>query len=77
VCVVQVTNTTPTGIEIRVLTSTRNSGEGFDLRCYIRENVIVFLRENYPESLPVTRLQPAASAENTFRQDEGEFFKNT
>ncbi|MFC5412991.1 mechanosensitive ion channel family protein [Larkinella bovis] len=57
VCAVQVTNTQPTCIEIRVLTSARNAGESFDLRCFMRENLIAFIRDEYPESLPRTRFQ--------------------
>jgi len=27
----------------------------FDLRCYIRENMIAFLNQNYPDSFPKVR----------------------
>ncbi len=57
VCVVQVTDTQPTCVVIRILTSSRNAPESFDLRCFLRENIIVFLRDEYPESLPKTRFQ--------------------
>ncbi|RRB04091.1 mechanosensitive ion channel family protein [Larkinella rosea] len=56
VCVVQVTDTQPNCVVIRILTSSRNAPESFDLRCFIRENIIAFLRDEYPESLPKTRL---------------------
>ncbi|GAA4412647.1 mechanosensitive ion channel [Nibrella viscosa] len=57
VLTVQVTDTMPDCIQVRVLVSARNSGEAFDLRCLIREAMIEYLREEHPESLPQTRLQ--------------------
>jgi len=57
VSAVQVTGATERDIEVRLLMSARNSNEVFDLRCYIRENLILFIRENYPESLPKTRME--------------------
>jgi len=50
-----VTNLTDKTIEMRAVMSARNSGHTFDLRCYVRENLIRFIRENYPESLPKSR----------------------
>lgn len=55
--VLQVTDTKERTIEIRALMSSRNSGEAFDLRCYVRENLIKFINDNYPESLPRTRAE--------------------
>lgn len=55
--VLQVTDTKERTIEIRALMSARNSGEAFDLRCYVRENLIKFIENNYPESLPRTRAE--------------------
>lgn len=57
VSAVQVTNATDKDVEVRMLVSGKNSGDVFDLRCYIRENLILFIRENYPESLPKTRME--------------------
>lgn len=54
---IQVTNVTEKDIELRVLVSGKNSGDVFDLRCYIRENLIAFIQKNYPESLPRTRME--------------------
>jgi len=51
----QVTNTTEITVEVRLLVSAVNSGKLFDLRCYIRENIIAFIQKNYPESPPKTR----------------------
>lgn len=54
--VIQVTDAKDHTIELRVLISASNSSKAFDLRCYIRENLIKFLKDNYPESLPVNRV---------------------
>jgi small-conductance mechanosensitive channel len=64
VAVVQVTNTTDKTIEIRLLVSAMNSGQGFDLRCFLREHMIAFIQKNYPDSLPKLRMsieQPATT----------------
>ncbi len=52
----QVTNATDHFVELRALMSAVNSAEAFDLRCYIRENLIKFIQENFPDSLPKTRI---------------------
>ncbi|MGF7215949.1 small-conductance mechanosensitive channel [Spirosoma lacussanchae] len=53
---VQVTDTQPTCIVVRVLVSARDAPSAFDLRCYLREQLIAFVRDEYPQSLPQTRL---------------------
>lgn len=50
-----VTNTTGQHIEIRILVSAANSGQAFDLRCYVREQMVAFINRAYPGSLPRTR----------------------
>lgn len=64
--VVQVTDNKELNVEVRFLMSARNSGQAFDLRCDIRENMIAFIRENYPDSLPKTRLEINPSQKNLF-----------
>ncbi len=54
--VLQVTNITEKTVELRALMSAKDSGTAWDLRVYIREKLLKFLKENYPESLPKTRL---------------------
>lgn len=54
--VVQVTDNRTDNIEVRFLMSARTSAEAFDLRCEIREHMIAFVHENYPESLPRKRI---------------------
>ena len=55
--VVQVTDNKENNIEVRFLMSARNSSQAFDLRCYVREGMLAYIRENHPESLPKTRLE--------------------
>ncbi|MBO0949751.1 mechanosensitive ion channel family protein [Fibrella forsythiae] len=56
VFVVQVTDTTPTSIAVRILVSANDAPSAFDLRCHIREAIIAFLRDEHPESLPQSRV---------------------
>ena len=56
---VQVTDTQPTCIVVRILVSARDSPSAFDLRCHMREQLIAFIRDEYPQSLPQTRLMLA------------------
>lgn len=55
--VVQVTDATEKSMQIRILVSARNSGDAFALRTIIREKVIAFIQQNYPESLPKFRAE--------------------
>ncbi|GAB2605219.1 mechanosensitive ion channel family protein [Spirosoma areae] len=64
VFVVQVTDTQPTCIVVRVLVSARDAPSAFDLRCHIREKLVAFLRDEYPQSLPQTRLMLAEEVKN-------------
>ncbi|MGH3744347.1 MAG: mechanosensitive ion channel family protein [Mycobacteriales bacterium] len=54
--VLQVTDTTEQTIQVRVLASATDSGQAFNLRCEIREKLIAFVNENYPDALPRTRI---------------------
>lgn len=51
----QVTDAKDRTIELRALMSAKNSGDAFDLRCYVRENLIKYIEKNYPGSLPRMR----------------------
>ena len=51
----QVTDATDRGIQLRALMSAANSSAAWDLRCLVREKLIAFLQETYPQSLPRTR----------------------
>jgi small-conductance mechanosensitive channel len=52
---IQVTNASENTMEVRALISAADGGKAFDLRCYIREQLLTFIQKNYPESLPKTR----------------------
>lgn len=56
VCVVQVTDAKEHTMELRALVSATNSGNAWELRVNVREKLLEFLRNNYPESLPRTRV---------------------
>lgn len=62
--VVQLTDNKEATVEVRFLMSARNSSHAFDLRCFVREEMIAFIRENYPESLPRTRIEYKGKAED-------------
>ena len=55
--VLQVTDATEKSMELRALMSAKDSGIAWDLRVYVREKLLEFLRINYPESLPVSRVE--------------------
>ena len=57
VCVLQVTNTTERAIEVRALMSAADASIAWNLRCHIREKLVEFIRNNYPESLPRLRAE--------------------
>ena len=58
----QVTNATEHTMELRGLMSAADSGTAWDLRCYVRERLIGFLKERCPESLPRTRAEVRSAA---------------
>ena len=66
--VLQVTNTSEKTMEVRALMSSSSSGNAFDLRCNVREGLIKFLQEKYPDAFPVVRLAELGKNEPT-RQD--------
>jgi small-conductance mechanosensitive channel len=51
----QVTDICQGTMEIRCLGSARNASDLFDLRCVIREQMVAFIQENYPDAFPRTR----------------------
>ncbi len=63
VCVLQVTNATDRTLELRALVSAANSPAAWDLRVYVREQLIDFLQREHPSCLPRTRFElPAFDA---------------
>ena len=53
--VLQVTDSKERTLEVRALASARDSSAAWDLRCEVREKLVTYLQENYPESLPRIR----------------------
>jgi small-conductance mechanosensitive channel len=60
--VLQLTDVSEHTIQIRALMSAADSGKLFDLRCYAREKMIIFLQTNYPEHLPKQRIAELQNA---------------
>ena len=54
--VLQVTNASEKTMEVRALMSASSSGNAFDLRCNVREGLIKFVQDNYPQCFPITRV---------------------
>jgi len=63
VSVLQVTNATERTVELRALMSAADSSSAWELRCDVREKLIGFIRQNYPDSLPKVRAELTESAE--------------
>lgn len=50
--VLQVVDSTPLTMVVRVLASAHNAPSSWDLRCEIREKLLKYLQTHYPQSLP-------------------------
>ncbi|SEJ01332.1 Small-conductance mechanosensitive channel [Sphingomonas sp. OV641] len=61
--VLQVTDTKPDAIEVRVLATAKDAPTAFDLRCDIREAMLAFIRDEMPEALPKHRLLSLAESD--------------
>jgi small-conductance mechanosensitive channel len=55
--VLQVTDSRERVIELRALMSARNAPQAWDLRCAIREGLIVYLQQHHPDALPRVRAE--------------------
>jgi len=70
VCGLQVTNLSERTMELRCLVSSPDSGSNFDLRCLIREKMVAWIQENYPNTFPLTRI--TALPDSSSNQQQGE-----
>jgi len=63
VSVLQVTDANERAVQLRALVSSSDSGRNWDLRCRVREGLIAFIQDRYPQSLPRLRgeLDPSVS----------------
>ncbi len=62
VCVLQVTDAVEDHIRIRVLVSGKDGPTTFDLRCHMREALVLWLQRHHPTALPRTRVEFDAAA---------------
>ncbi|SHN27199.1 Small-conductance mechanosensitive channel [Cyclobacterium lianum] len=67
--VLQVTDYTEKTVEIRCLMSARDSPTAFDLRCLVREKMLEHLQQQYPESLPKSRVLLTREEEKTAEEN--------
>lgn len=67
---VQVTDSSVDGMVVRVAVSAPNSGDLWDLRCYLREHLIDWLQAKAPYALPRQRLEPQEIETVTLPQDK-------
>ena len=65
-----VTDMTYQAMQLRALMSARNAPTAFDLRCYVRENLIKFIQKKYPQSLPQGRNRNIPESTNGQLHDE-------
>lgn len=59
---IQVTDTRPDCMEVRVLVSAADASAAWDLRCELREQLVDFLQSHYPSSLPRQRRESVVVA---------------
>ena len=57
VAIIQVTEASERGIQLRALVSAPDASKAWDLRCRVREALIDFLQREHPESLPRARAE--------------------
>jgi small-conductance mechanosensitive channel len=63
-CLIQVTDATEKSMQLRVLVTSQDSGQNWNLKCAVLEGLLAFIREHYPEFLPQLRVEPAARLAN-------------
>lgn len=54
---VQVTNTSAEAVEVRCLVSGSDASKVWTLRCDVREGLVAYLQQEFPEALPVVRAE--------------------
>jgi len=59
----QVTDLTESTIQLRALMSASSAARAFDLRCLVRERLVHFLQDKYPQCLPTRRGRLAINKE--------------
>lgn len=69
---IQVTDSSETWILVRVVVSAANTGDLWDLRCYLREHLVEWISENAPYALARERFQREEIVEVTRDRSEEE-----
>jgi small-conductance mechanosensitive channel len=67
VAIIQVVETSEHAMQLRVLVSSRDAPGGWDLRCKVREGLLVYIQRHHPDCLPRVRneLEKATDAPQT------------
>lgn len=65
--VLQVTDTSERAMQLRILVSSQDSGLNWDLRCRVREGLLDFVNQHYPQYLPRARAEVSAELESSTR----------
>jgi small-conductance mechanosensitive channel len=60
--VLQVVDTTPSTMVVRGLVSSADAPSNWDLRCEVREKLLMFVQERHPDALPKVRADVVESA---------------
>ena len=72
VVVLQVTDVVDNLVQLRALVSARSGPAAWDLRCYVREQLIAYLQEHYAHALPRQRMDVDAWPERRDQYKDGE-----
>lgn len=68
----QVTDATERTLQLRALMSAADSSTAWDLRCLVREKLVAFIADNYPQCLPAARTEIREPASQTLpAREEG------
>ncbi len=69
--ILQITDATAGFVRVRILVSAADSASLFDLRCLIREELVLFLQQDHPTALPHVRLETMAPARSRAESGNG------
>jgi small-conductance mechanosensitive channel len=53
----QVSDLSEQTMQLRALVSAADASKAWDLRCYVREELVTWIREHYPHALPRARME--------------------
>ncbi len=72
----QVTEACDNTIEVRALASAGTSPEAWDLRCYLREEMLAWLQNEHPYALPRMRAEAAVDPDADWKPKSGEHIQH-